>query len=93
LAGFLIGAASGGAHFWLLSRFTRAVTGGGLSGRAALLGAAQFFLPLAVLLAVALLRRELLLTTGVGMAASLIGCAVVRFFIKRTRERGEKRDA
>jgi hypothetical protein len=87
LAGLLVGAASGGFHFWLLSRFTRAVTGGGFSGGAALLGAAQFFLPLAVLLAVAFIKRELLLTTALGMAAALIGCALTRFLVTRARKR------
>ncbi|MDR2357968.1 MAG: hypothetical protein LBD92_07815 [Oscillospiraceae bacterium] len=93
MAGFLIGVVTGGAHFWLLSRFTRAVTGGGLTGGAALLGVAQFLLPLAVLLAVAFVRREMLLTAGAGMAAALIGCALARFAVARARKRGEKKDA
>jgi hypothetical protein len=87
VVGFLIGAASGALQFWLLSRFTRAITGGGLNTKAALMGAGQFFLPLAVLLAVAAFMRAWLLAAALGMAAALIGCALASFIAARTRAR------
>lgn len=87
MIGFLIGAASGALQFWLLSRFTRAITGGGFNAKSALMGAGQFFLPIAVLLAIAAFMREWLLAAALGMAAALIGCALAKFIAARTRAR------
>ena len=80
MLGFGIGAVSGAAQFWLLSKFTGSVTSGKFSSRTVLFAVFQFFLPLAVLLCCALLLFESLIWTGIGMAASLIICAAIRFF-------------
>ncbi|MDR2665641.1 MAG: hypothetical protein LBC21_05125, partial [Oscillospiraceae bacterium] len=87
--GFLIGAVTGGLQFWLLARFTRAITDGGLDTGAVLIGAGQFFLPLVVLLAVAAFVREWLLAAALGMAAALIGSALVRYIAAQKRARGK----
>jgi hypothetical protein len=92
LTGFLIGAVSGAAQFILLARFARAATRGGFSGKAALLGAAQFFTPLAVLLPVALLARRMLLAAGIGMASALIVCAASSYIASRVRRKGGNAD-
>jgi len=89
LLGFVVGAASGILQFWLLSVFTAAATGGNAAAgskfnyKTVLFAVLQFLLPLLVLLACALLLFESLLWAGVGMAASLIICAVARFLISR----------
>ena len=82
LIGLVIGAASGFVQFWMLARFTKAVTGGGLDRKAVFLGVFQFFLPLAVLVACAFLLRDSLLWTGVGMAVSLSVPALIRYVVK-----------
>ena len=83
LFGLIIGAASGAAQFWLLSRFTKAVTGGALDTKSVLLGVCQFFLPLIVLAGCALLFTDGLIWAAVGMAGLLIGCALVQFVLSR----------
>jgi len=85
LLGFFIGAASGVLQFLLLSKFTGAVTGGKFNNKMVLLAVSQFLLPLLVLLGCAFLLFESLLWTGIGMAGSLIICAVVRFVVSRRR--------
>jgi hypothetical protein len=54
-----------------------------------LIGAGQFFLPLVVLLAVAAFVREWLLAAALGMAAALIGSALVRYIAAQKRARGK----
>ena len=81
MAGFFVGVASGAVQYWLLSRFVGAVTGGKVDYRVALFAVSQFFLPLAVLICCALLLHLSLFLAGVGMVATLIACAVVRFFL------------
>ena len=79
MIGLLLGAVSGAAQFLLLSKFTRSVTGGNFDAKAALLGVLQFFIPVAVLTACALLFRDGLVWAGVGMAAVLVAGALFRF--------------
>lgn len=87
MLGFIIGGASGAAQFWMLSRFTQAITGGTFNTKAVLLGVAQFLIPLIVLLVCALLLRNDLLWAGVGMASALLGCALARFIKNRRKFR------
>ena len=86
LAGLIIGACSGFLQFILLAKFAGAVTGEGLDNKTALLGAMQFFLPLVVLLCCAFLLYDSLVWAAVGMAASLVACALIRF-VKKSRQR------
>lgn len=81
--GLIIGAVSGGFQFWMLSRFTNAVTRGALDIKAVLFGISQFFLPVAVLLLCALLLPNGLMWSGIGMAACLIICAFTKFILVR----------
>ncbi|MCL2152689.1 MAG: hypothetical protein FWH57_07010 [Oscillospiraceae bacterium] len=81
MLGFFIGAASGVIQFWLLSRFTGAVTSSQVqfNKRFILLAVSQILFPMVILACCALLLRQSLLWTGVSMAASLIICAIARF--------------
>ena len=81
LIGLIIGAASGAVQFWMLARFTKAVTAGWLDKKTLLFGVCQFFLPLAVLLCFAFLFSDALIWAAIGMAAILISCSLVKFFI------------
>ena len=85
MLGLIIGAASGVGSFLMLSRFTKAVTGGAFSAKNILFGVAQFFLPLVVLLVCALLFPNGLLWAAAGMAGALIIGALTRFMITLKR--------
>jgi hypothetical protein len=74
--GLIIGVAAGTVQLALLAVFTKRVTRG--SGKLAAVGLAQFALPFAALVAVALLYRAALLWTGIGAAAALVLGAVVK---------------
>ena len=79
MLGFLIGAVSGVIQFYLLLKFTTSVSGGKISGRTVIFAITQFLFPFAVLLLCALFLNENLMWVGIGMAASLIISAVVKF--------------
>ena len=81
LLGIVIGAASGTVQYFLLSKFTGSVTGGKFGKRTVLFAITQFLFPFSVLVICALFLSTELLMVGIGMAASLVICAVVRFFI------------
>jgi hypothetical protein len=81
LIGLIIGVVSGAVQFLMLGRFTGSVTGGSFNKKTALFAAAQFFLPLVILLGCALFLRESLLWAAVGMTVALVSCSVVRFFV------------
>ena len=82
MIGLIIGAVSGAAQFLLLSKFTASVTGGTLCVKTALFGVSQFFIPVAVLLCCALLFPAGLMWSGIGMAASLVICALINFVFR-----------
>lgn len=88
MIGLAVGIVSGGLQFWLLSKFTQQVTKGTLTIQSILLGIAQFFLPLCVLLIIAFFRQQDLLFTGIGMSAALIISAVTNFVVKKRRTGG-----
>jgi len=83
----VIGAASGAAQFWMLFKFTRYVTSGAFDIKAALLGIAQFLLPVAVLLCCAFLLPGSLLWAAIGMAGVLILCALIHFIITQMKNK------
>ena len=89
LLGLIIGAASGFLQFWMLAKFTKAVTGGALDKKAVILGVCQFILPLAVLIGCAFLLNDSLLWAAAGIAGALIICALAKFALAHssTRER------
>jgi len=83
--GLIIGAASGILQYYLLLKFTTALTGGMFNKKAVLFAVTQFFLPLAVFLSCIfflgedILGENYLMWTGIGMAAALIISAVVKY--------------
>ncbi len=82
------GLAAGAVQFRMLSKFTRLVTGGGITPQAVLLAFAQLLLPLLVLLAVAFLRRQDLLFAGVGISGALLARALFKFILLRRKTKG-----
>ena len=83
MIGLIIGVASGLLQFLMLSKFTKAVTGGGLDRKALLFGVCQFLLPLAVLLGCAYLLRNALLWAAIGMVAVLVVCSMARLLLNK----------
>ena len=83
LIGLIIGVVSGVVQFWMLAKFTKAVTGGGLDKKAALFGVCQFLLPLIVLLGCAFLFYNALLWAAIGMIAVLVVCSTIRFLLNK----------
>ena len=83
LIGLIIGAGSGVLQFFMLSRFTKAVTGGGLDKKAVLFGVCQFLLPLIVLLICAFLLRDALLWAAIGMVVVLVSFSFVKFVLTK----------
>ena len=81
MLGFIIGAVSGAVQFFLLSKFTGSLTGGKFGKKAVLFAISQFLLPFTVLLLCAFLLSDKLLLVVGGMAAVLIGSAVIKFII------------
>ena len=77
----IIGVAAGAAQVWMLAKFTKAVTGGGLDRVAVLFGVCQFFLPLAVLLGCAFILKDSLIWPAIGMIIMLVGFSIIKFVI------------
>jgi len=89
--GFLIGIASGVVQFFLLLKFTTAVTGGKINGKVAIFAITQFLFPFAVLLLCAFFLNEKLMWVGIGMAAALIISAVIRFLTVSKSKKPKRR--
>ena len=83
LLGLIIGVVAGVLQFWMLLKFTKAVTGGFLGNKTVLLGLGQFLLPLAVLLICAFLLIDALLWAAIGIVGTLVLCGITRFAISR----------
>ena len=89
--GIFIGLASGALQFFLLLKFTKIITGGKFGSKAVVFGITQFLLPFVVLLLSAfflgdnILGEGFLMWIGIGMAAALVICAIVRFIIVSKR--------
>ena len=81
MLGFFIGAVSGAIQFYLLLKFTTSLSGGKMGTRTLIFAITQFLFPFAVLVACAFLLSDALMWVGIGMAASLIICAVVKFVL------------
>ena len=81
MLGVSIGVVAGVIQFFLLMKFTGAVTGGKFNKKTVLFAITQFLLPFAVLLICAFFLEGELLLVGIGIASSLVLCAVVRFIM------------
>jgi len=75
----LIGIITGVVQFYLLFKFVTTVTGGKSGNKTILFAITQFLFPFAVLVLCAFLLPETLMWVGIGAAASLIICAVIKF--------------
>jgi len=75
----LIGIVTGGVQFFLLYKFVTSVTGGNVGIKTLVFALTQFLFPFAILVICAFLLPNSLMWVGIGIAASLITCAVVRF--------------
>lgn len=85
--GLAVGVAAGAVQFWLLTKFTRHVTGGTMTPLIVLLGFLQLMLPFGVLIGIAFLRRQDLLYAGIGISVALIGGLIVRFILMRLKKK------
>ena len=86
LVGLIAGVASGAIQFWLLSKFTRSITGGVFGAKVVFFAVSQFLLPFVVLLVFAVLFPGGILWSGVGMASTVLACAFSAFFLRRLQE-------
>ena len=75
----IIGVVTGVIQFFLLFKFVTSVTGGKAGMKTLLFAITQFLFPFAILVICAFLLPESLMWVGIGIAASLITCAVIRF--------------
>jgi len=89
--GLAIGAASGVIQFYLLMKFTGSITGGKPGGKTVLFALTQFLFPFAVLLLCAFFLSESLMMIGIGMAAALIACAVIKYIFFTKTKPGTKK--
>ena len=87
ILGLFIGIASGVVQFFLLLKFTTSVTGGKVSGKTVIFAVTQFLFPFAVLLSCALFLNVNLMWVGIGMAAALVGSAIVKFVILSKKDK------
>jgi len=78
-----IGLVAGVVQYLLLQKFTGSVTKdqGKSRGRGVAFALAQFLFPFVVLVACALIYADSLMWVGIGIASSLIVCAVIKFII------------
>ena len=75
----VVGIATGAVQFFLLYNFITSVTGGKTGTKTLIFAITQFIFPFAILVICAFLFPNSLLWAGIGMASSLIICAVIRF--------------
>jgi len=68
-------------QFLLLQKFTGAVSLGKITNKTVIFAITQFLFPFAVLVLCAFFLTNNLMWVGIGIAASLIACAVVKFVI------------
>jgi len=90
LLSILIGIITGVIQFYLLYKFVTSVTGGKSGIRTLIFAITQFLFPFAVLVICAFLLTDNLMWIGIGAAASLIICAVIRFVFAPRFEKKEK---
>jgi accessory gene regulator protein AgrB len=74
-----VGLATGVVQFLLLYKFVTSVTGGKAGSKTLLFAVTQFLFPFVILVACAFLLPSGLMWLGIGAAASLVTCAVVKF--------------
>jgi len=86
--GLIIGIVSGAVQFLMLAKFTSSVTGESFSKKTAFFAVFQFVLPIIVLVGCALLIEGSLLWSAIGMTATLMLCAFIRFILSNKKTSG-----
>jgi len=79
--GIFIGLISGIIQFFMLSKFTGAITQGKFSNKTVLFALTQFFFPFAVLVVCAFFLQDSLMWIAIGMGTALITCGIVKFIM------------
>jgi len=74
-----VGIATGVVQFLLLYKFVTSVTGGKAGSKTVIFAITQFLFPFVILVIFAFLLPSGLMWLGIGAAASLVTCAVVKF--------------
>ena len=88
----IVGIATGVVQFFLLYKFVTSVTGGKGGKKTLLFAVTQFLFPFAILVICAFLLPGGLMWLGIGIAASLITCAVVKFvFMTKDKDASDKK--
>ena len=88
----LVGIATGAVQFFLLFKFVTSVTGSKAGTKTLLFAVTQFLFPFTVLVIFAFLLPNNLMWAGIGIAASLITCAIVRFVkVSKQKEQTKKK--
>ena len=86
--GLLVGIVTGIIQFYLLQKFTGAVSMGKITNKTVIFALTQFLFPFAVLVVCAFLIGDSLMWVGIGIAAALITCAVIRFIkVSRSKDK------
>jgi len=81
IIGLVIGIITGAIQFFLLFKFVTSVTGGKPGIKTLLFAITQFLFPFAVLVVCAFIIPDSLMWVGIGIAATLVICAVIRFIM------------
>jgi len=81
IIGLAIGVVTGAIQFFLLFKFVTSVTGGNQGIKTLLFALTQFLFPFAILVVCAFLIPDSLMWVGIGVAATLIVCAAIRFIM------------
>jgi len=79
IIGIIIGLAAGTLQFYLLYKFVTSVTGGKMGTKTLIFAVTQFLLPFTVLVFIGFFMPDGLMWVGIGAAAALITCAVIKF--------------
>jgi len=79
ILGLLIGVATGIIQFFLLKKFTGAVSMGRITNKTVIFAITQFLFPFAILVICAFLLPGNIMWVGIGIGAALITCAVIKY--------------
>ena len=87
----IVGIATGVVQFFLLYKFVTSVTGGKAGSKTLLFAITQFLFPFVILVICAFLLPAGLMWLGIGAAASLVTCAIIKFvFLTKKNDVSDK---
>ena len=92
VAAVLVGIGAGCVQFYLLYKFVTSVTGGKSGTKTLLFAITQFLFPFVILVICAFVLPDSLMWVGIGIATSLIACAIIKFVVvpKQKNASGKK---